>query len=415
MLNYSHLTQNQPADYKLGQDDTIGVLLPGFDQKATIQTIRAQVVSDGTVQLPLVGTVNVGGLTLRAAQEKINAAYADGFIKDPVGVTLEEKATVGVLVLGQVKEPGVHYLPKFQNDVGHAIAAAGGLTDEAASEIELHRKSKVLAKSGKLQGTDAHQVRQANVEFEAAESRKALLQREQLAYRGRDRFESAKPLKQAQTSQESAKSPSREVHVAVCESASQLRKDEPVAQVAHVSKPAQSRAQDWQTMEDADGSIVKISLHGPGANSPVDGSVILNAGDVVVVPSREYEAFYVVGKLSQNNLVRFSTGDRQRELGVGFVLPREREIDVVTAVAMAGYIDPIDSPTTVTVQRTMSNGEPLLIRVDLIKARYSRQETVLVEAGDIIYLNPDSQWWFRRTFDRIIPAMFTESLRKALR
>ena len=45
-------------------------------------------------------------------------------------------------------------------------------------------------------------------------------------------------------------------------------------------------------------------------------------------------------------------------------------IDVVTAVSMAGYIDPIDSPTTVTVHRMLPNGPPLLIHVDLIKARF---------------------------------------------
>jgi hypothetical protein len=109
-----------------------------------------------------------------------------------------------------------------------------------------------------------------------------------------------------------------------------------------------------------------------------------------------------VGKLSSTNLVRFSLGDRERELGAGLILPRDREIDVVTAVTMAGYIDPIDSPTTVTVHRMTHEGAPLLIHVDLIKARFDSKETVLVQPGDIIYLNPDFNWYFRRTFDRIV-------------
>ena len=83
-------------------------------------------------------------------------------------------------------------------------------------------------------------------------------------------------------------------------------------------------------------------------------------------------------------------------------MPKDREIDVVTAVAMAGYIDPIDSPTTVTVHRVMPDGNPMLIHVDLIKARYDRRETIFVQAGDIIYLNPDAHWWFRRTFDKVV-------------
>lgn len=80
---------------------------------------------------------------------------------------------------------------------------------------------------------------------------------------------------------------------------------------------------------------------------------------------------------------------------------------MVKAVAMAGYIDPIDSPTTVTVHRIMPDGMPLLIMVDLIKARYNPLETVLVEPGDIIYLNPDHNWWMRRTLDRVLGSLIT--------
>jgi hypothetical protein len=135
---------------------------------------------------------------------------------------------------------------------------------------------------------------------------------------------------------------------------------------------------------------------------------------VVVVPSRKDEVFYVVGRLSPTNFVRFSIGKRERDIGAGFLLPRDREIDVVTAVAMAGYIDPIDSPTTVTVHRHCPDGRSLLIRVDLIKARYERLENVNIMPGDIVYLNPDTAWWARTQFDRIIVSLFTESYRKWL-
>jgi len=44
--------------------------------------------------------------------------------------------------------------------------------------------------------------------------------------------------------------------------------------------------------------------------------------------------------------------------------------------------------------------------VDLIKARYDERETVLVQPGDVIYINPDWQWWSRRQWDRIFPNLF---------
>ena len=140
----------------------------------------------------------------------------------------------------------------------------------------------------------------------------------------------------------------------------------------------------------------------------------LNDGDVVVVRTLPEEVFFVVGKLSPNNFVRFTLDREDRDLGNGFVLPRDRDIDVVTAVAMAGYIDPIDSPTTVTVHRTKRGGKPMLIHVDLIAARFDRKENIMVRPGDIIYLNPDGGWWFRRTLDRVIPEILISPYSEAM-
>lgn len=164
--------------------------------------------------------------------------------------------------------------------------------------------------------------------------------------------------------------------------------------------------------------IVRIPLR---ANHPPmwgPEHVTLEEGDVVCVKTYADEVFFVTGRLSPNNLVRFTLGQENRDLGNGFILPKDRDVDVITAVAMAGYIDPIDSPTTVTVHRRGPEGEPMLIRVDLIAARYNRRENLMIQGGDIIYLNPDGAWWFRRTLDRIVPDLLTvpysETLRRAI-
>lgn len=422
ILNYAHLTQQQPADYVLGTDDVLTVLIPGLEDRTAIQTVRAQLMSDGMVKLPLVGSVEVGGLSLPAAQQKINEAYADGFLKEPVSVTLEEKGTVGVLVLGQVKQAGVHYLPRYQNDVGHAIAAAGGLTDEAAAIIEVHRKQIIPEETCDApQENHVQKIRQVNLEDEAVERSLASRRLEQLATRSSDRTGESWQVPETRklpTEHFSAKSVSNDSvqtqpNAKLSQTAGNQQVLEQVAQIGNCPSPNFRNSQDWLSMDDSTGSILRIPLYGPAAKTTVDENVILNAGDVIVIPPRKYEAFYVVGRLNQNNLVRFNTGDKQREIGIGFVLPRDREIDVVTAVVMAGYIDPIDSPTTVTLQRTMPDGEPLLIHVDLIKARFSSRETLLVQPGDIIYLNPDAPWWWRRTFDRLIPVLAAEPWRAA--
>jgi polysaccharide export outer membrane protein len=328
-LNFANLTVRSPGDYRLGPNDVLEISVPDLYPGAEIRPLRVQVMADGKITLPLIQPLAVAGANLSEAQQAISAAYGQGILENPrINVILVDKSTIEVLVLGEVQRPGVHVLVKNQNDVGHALASAGGLGRDAAEMVEVHRR------------VDLSQVVDP-------------IQRV-----GIEEFE------------DSPKDPKK---------------------------------------------VIKIPFRGlpPGTLSEAD--VTLGPGDVIIVPSRKNEVFFVVGKLSQTNLVRFSLGDRERELGTGLILPRDREIDVVQAVAMAGYIDPIDSPTTVTVQRALPDGCPMLIRVDLIRARYDRTENVLVHPGDIIYINPDFPWWFRRTLDRIVPDLFLIPYAKLVR
>lgn len=314
-LNLSSLVAQQDGPYRLGTGDVLEITVPDLVQRGAVHPMRVEVADTGEIFLPRVGPVPVGGMSLAEAQNTVNLALANGFLPTSAAtMTLVQKGTVNVLVLGAVREPGVHALPRDESDVGHAVAAAGGMGEYAGESIEVHRR---YAKPQELVTLDD------NVPHSAPQP----------------------PL------------------------------------------PPE---------------IVRIPLRGSDLWSINPEDARLAAGDVVVVPDRVDEVFYVVGKLSETNRVRFSVNDKDREIGNGFVLPSDREVDVVTAVAMAGYIDPIDSPTTVTVHRLGPDGRPLLVRVDLIAARSDPLETILIQPGDIIYLNPDSWWWTRRTLDRVI-------------
>ena len=374
----SDLTINPPPDYLLGPGDKLAVTVHGLQENAREEKpIDAQIMANGEIQLPLVGSIRVGKMNLQQAQRAITNAYADGYLTSPsINVALVDKSNVSVLVLGEVEAPGTYLLPKYENDIGHAIAAAGGLSDDAADSIEIHAHDKRAALA-----TNYSTAASCPSDLTAPLDRPS----------GID----ASPLQSI-----------------------------PTYYAPHGSFAATQRPNDhydyygpmhgdmtYGDMTYGDWGCVQTSLEGSNIRTialrghnqflrPED--ILLESGDVIVIPSRKHEVFYVVGRLSQTNTVRFTVGDRERELGVGFILPRDREIDVVTAVTMAGYIDPIESPTTVTVHRTLPNGYPLLVNVDLIAARYDPRETILVEPGDIIYLNPDKAWYFRQLFDRIV-------------
>jgi polysaccharide export outer membrane protein len=292
-----------------------------------LQPVRVRISSSGEIHLPIVERVKVGGLTLMQAQEAIQSAYVRGdFIKQPlVNVVLVEKAMTSVVVLGEVNKPGTYPLPPDENDVPHALAAAEGMTENAANYVEVHRRIDPPEGDPSGEAGRGSHAPQAPIEY--------------------------------------------------CDA----------------------------------NAVVRIPLYGPSAY-PLDGGLALRRGEVVVVPNRKQDIFYVVGPLKETSFIRFSLRGEDRDLGGGFILPRDREIDVVTAVVMAGYIDPINSPTTVTVHRARHGRPPLLIRVDLIEARYDPRATVLVRPGDIIYLNPDPWWWWRRTLDRIVPTAINDAL-----
>lgn len=364
-LNLGSLVVPPPIEYLLGAGDVLEVIIPDLFGESIFRPIRVPVQKNGSIQLPRVGVISVGGDSLQTAQIKINRALANGILVNPTAsVTLLEKGTVNVLVLGEVDTPGIHALTRYENDIAHAIAAAGGFTENAADAIELHRHQLTLSVES-TKNSSISQSRQTD-----NNNNQLILP---VGWEGNYGHSINAPMAAPQP---------------------QL----PTQVVPPQLTPTPDAYQPGLPL----GPSLRIPLRGHEIAHLGVQQVILNAGDVIVVPPAKQDVFYVVGKLSTENRTRFSLDNKNREIGNGFLLPKDRDIDVVTAVAMAGYIDPIDSPTTVTVHRIQPNGDPLLVRVDLIAARYNKQETILVQPGDIIYLNPDYKWWFRRTFDRIL-------------
>ncbi|HVA33044.1 MAG TPA: polysaccharide biosynthesis/export family protein [Candidatus Baltobacteraceae bacterium] len=95
------------------------------DQSLTQNTM---VLSDGTVDYPLVGKVKVGGKTPNEAAS-ILASHLHEYVRHPVvTIAITQLAQPDVLVLGDVKNPGKYNLPS-DGRLTDAIAAAGGLVN----------------------------------------------------------------------------------------------------------------------------------------------------------------------------------------------------------------------------------------------------------------------------------------------
>ena len=101
-----------------------------------------QVQDDGTVNFPLVGRLEVEGLTQADAGKLLEERLGDGFLKDPnVTIVVLERQNLEVSVLGQVNAPGTFVFTE-QLTLVQAISQAGGLSALAAARrVKITRRT----------------------------------------------------------------------------------------------------------------------------------------------------------------------------------------------------------------------------------------------------------------------------------
>ncbi|MEO8020900.1 polysaccharide export protein EpsE [Polaromonas sp.] len=113
-------------DYRLGPGDAIGVQV----YQSPDLSVDARVSESGVISYPLVGSLQLGGLTIAEAEKKIADALRNGgFVKVPqVNIILRQVRGNQVAVLGQVSRPGRFPIETTNTRVSDMLAAAGGTT-----------------------------------------------------------------------------------------------------------------------------------------------------------------------------------------------------------------------------------------------------------------------------------------------
>jgi len=122
---------------RLGTGDLIEVSVYNVPELAT----KSRLGSSSDVYLPLIDYVHLAGLTVEEAQALIEKRLSDGgFVKNPhVTLNVDESASQGVSLLGEVAKPGV-YPVIGEPRLFDVISAAGGFTASAGQSITVtHR------------------------------------------------------------------------------------------------------------------------------------------------------------------------------------------------------------------------------------------------------------------------------------
>ncbi len=124
------------SEYRIGPKDLLEIRVFGLDELNS--TVR--VSEDGNITLPLLGEVEVEGLSAAELERKLKSLLEENWLRDAqVTIFIVEYQSKKVSVLGAVREQGSYELLGRQTLL-QIISQAGGLTPEAGNEIIVIRQ-----------------------------------------------------------------------------------------------------------------------------------------------------------------------------------------------------------------------------------------------------------------------------------
>ena len=138
-------------DFLLGAGDSIHIAV----YRNPELTLDIRVSADGSITIPLLHSVKVGGLRISEAESIIaKGLQSGGYIQDPqVNITLIVARANSITILGLVNRPGMYPIENSNLHLTEALALAGGITMTTAITGSLPASDKVILKStrdGKL-------------------------------------------------------------------------------------------------------------------------------------------------------------------------------------------------------------------------------------------------------------------------
>ena len=125
--------------YTLGAGDIVNVDIFRVPQYSG----ESQVLVDGTLNLPLVGKVNVNGLNLDAASAAISRKYGQYLRRPIITLSLLNRRPLQIGIAGEVSRPGSYTINQNETQssrLSQLIETAGGITQSAdLAQVQVRR------------------------------------------------------------------------------------------------------------------------------------------------------------------------------------------------------------------------------------------------------------------------------------
>jgi polysaccharide export outer membrane protein len=128
-------------DYRVGPGDRLGIAVLQVPEMKTSVRVSQQ----GAVSLPLLGIVQVSGLSAADVERKIADELRRKYVRDPqVSVQVEEIESHPISVVGAVAEPGIFQVRGPMNLLS-VLSLAKGVTDTAGNRVVVVRADAAVA------------------------------------------------------------------------------------------------------------------------------------------------------------------------------------------------------------------------------------------------------------------------------
>ena len=125
--------------YLLGPGDEIAIEFIGADELSG----KFVILSDGKIQLPLLGTQSINGLSLDQAKEKLTLLFSEELISPRLNINLIKARPLKISLIGEIYRPGIYSL-----NVTEAFKVEG--TDQVNSLTGYPTVIDAIQKSGGL-------------------------------------------------------------------------------------------------------------------------------------------------------------------------------------------------------------------------------------------------------------------------
>ena len=125
--------QRSNGDYPLGSGDVLKIMV--FQHPDL--SIESRIADSGRITFPLLGTLQVGGLSTDQAERLIARGLQEGgFLRDPqVSIQVSQFRSQQVSVLGNVNRPGRYPMDAQTMRLSEVLALAGGVSEGGGDRV----------------------------------------------------------------------------------------------------------------------------------------------------------------------------------------------------------------------------------------------------------------------------------------